>query len=158
MKQFSSKTKWKLFIKKNQNKLASCLVVKQNKCLVDSVFCLVLIQLIIILCQSCYWWKLRLLTNSLICGGHVGCGNAKALVKQEWIPSTMCTVRCSSCLLGGGGGWRGYLPGGVYQQVSVQSGGVCPGVSAWGRGVYQTLPLWTEFLAHACENIAFLQL
>ena len=55
----------------------------------------------------------------------------------------MSTVRCSSRLL------RGCLPGGCLSR-GVCRGGVC-------LGVY-TSPLWTEFLTHACENIAFPQL
>ena len=41
------------------------------------------------------------------------------------------------------------LPGG---------GGVCPGWCASEHAMGQTLPLWAEFLTHACENITFLQL
>ena len=43
-------------------------------------------------------------------------------------------------------------------------GGVCLGVSAQvggevsAQGVVHILPLWTEFLTHACENITFPQL
>ena len=86
--------------------------------------------------------------------------------------SGMCTIHCSGHL---GGVCPGEVCLGVFAQV-----GVCPGVFAYGvfaKGVYVqggvclggclskkgvclggVHPLWTEFLAHACENITFLQL
>ena len=78
----------------------------------------------------------------------------------------MRTVRCSGhpggCLLGGGV----YLEGGVYpagwcvsRGCLPRGGGVCPGGCLPRVGVPPTpLPPWTEFLAHACENITFPQL
>ena len=85
----------------------------------------------------------------------------------------MRTVRCSSRLSGGGvsaksgvlpGVWLpgrlsawGCLPKGVSARRECLPGGcVCP----WRclpKGVY-TLPLWIEFLAHACENITLCRL
>ena len=71
----------------------------------------------------------------------------------------------------------GYMPGGgaaYLAVVSTQGGlrrGVCRegavsarGVSVWGVGcvsqhaLRQTIPLWTEFLKHTCENITLPQL
>ena len=54
---------------------------------------------------------------------------------------------------------RGVWPGGCLPRRGLSAqGGVCPGgVSARGN-VWQTLPLWTEFLTHACESITFPQL
>ena len=69
--------------------------------------------------------------------------------------------------------WLGCLPRGVSAQGISVWGDVCPGSSvqggvfhpALGDGVsapvhagIHTLPLWTEFLTHACENITFPQL
>ena len=58
----------------------------------------------------------------------------------------MRTVHCSGCLLGGvclgvGGVCS---TGGLSREVSAQ------------EGIH--LPLWREFLTHACENITFPQL
>ena len=42
--------------------------------------------------------------------------------------------------------------------VAVSGGGVCLGVCPAGPGVHLPLPMWTEFLTHACENITLPQL
>ena len=73
--------------------------------------------------------------------------------------SRMCTVRCSSRLLGSvyqeGEGCLsrgGCLPDGV--------GVVCPGGGCLSRGCTPPPPhgQWTKFPTHACENITFPQL
>ena len=82
--------------------------------------------------------------------------------------SRMRTMCCLSqlgreCLSGGVCLLGGCLPGGVCPGGCLPGGclpargrGVCLGAFCPG-GVYIS-PLWTEFLTHACENIAFLQL
>ena len=66
----------------------------------------------------------------------------------------MRTVRCSG-RRGGGGVCLGRecLPRGVSAQ-----GGVCWGCTPPGPRGRHPLPMWTEFLTHACENITFPQL
>ena len=113
---------------------------------------------------------LKFLTNARLSSKHN---------KQESIPVVRCSDRC-----GGGGGYlprgvctcrRVYLPKGcVPARGFVPARGVCtcwggggcscPGGCLPGGGVYPSLywgrplPLWTEFLTHACENITLLQL
>ena len=75
--------------------------------------------------------------------------------------SRMGTVRCSSCLLGGGVCPVGVCLGGCLSR-GVSARGCLPtlseGVSAQGGECLADNPLWTEFLTHACENITFPQL
>ena len=78
--------------------------------------------------------------------------------------SRMHTVHCSGYVGGVCPGWvmpkggwclpkGGVCLGGCLTRGSVCLGGVCP------EGVYTTpLPLLTQFLTHACENITFPQL
>ena len=77
----------------------------------------------------------------------------------------------SAWLVGSGGGvclGVSALGGGVCLEVSAQ-GDVCPGGCMypsmhWARGVSVPvhaeihIPLWTDFLTYACENITFPQL
>ena len=46
---------------------------------------------------------------------------------------------------------EGVCPGGCLPRGVSAQGGVCPGRCL--QGVWQTLPMWTDFLTHNCENI-----
>ena len=59
------------------------------------------------------------------------------------LPGDVCPGECLP--------W-GCLPGDVCIGGVSSQGGVCP-MACW-----DTPPLWTEFFAHACKNITFLQL